>query len=126
MSRLPARTAVGASALLLGSLIAVPALLVHRLGGGDRPWGLVLAVLASAAGSVGLRCAGAGATGAIGYALGWGAVVVTALGGRPEGDFLVAGDALGWSFLAGAGGAVVVSTALAVAGSGHRDQGHRP
>lgn len=113
--RVVAGAGVTTSAVLLGAGVGVLALLVHRLEAAGVPWGLALAVLASAGGSVGLRGVGAGRAGSAGYGIGWCAVVLAALAGRPEGDFVLAGDALGWCFLGVGGGSVVISTGLGLA-----------
>jgi len=50
----------------------------------------------------------------IGYGVGWCAAVLLALFGRPEGDYMVAADWLGWVFLVAVSGAVVIATVLGV------------
>lgn len=105
----------GVGSAALGAGVAGLALLVHRLAAAGVPWGLLLAVAASAAGGLALGSAGAGRAGAIGYAAGWCGTVLVALAGRPEGDYIVGGDRFGWGFLLLAFGAVVVVTVLGLA-----------
>ena len=102
-----------ACGLLLGAAVAVLVLLTHRdaveVLGVRVPAGLVLAVVASVLPSLALRILVGGA-GVGGYGGGWALVVLLAIGGRPEGDYVVAGDWLGWTFLVLASFAVVVVT----------------
>ncbi len=104
--------AVGVAAALLGSAVALLALSVHRAGGAGLPWGLGLAVAASTAGSLGVRAASPGPAAVFGYGAGWCAAVLLALGGRPEGDYVIGGDLLGWGFLVLACGGVVLVTVV--------------
>jgi len=101
------------SGLLLGAAVAVLVLITHRgeveVLGVRLPAGLVLAVVSSVLPSLVLRGL-AGAAGVAGYGAGWCLVVLYASGGRPEGDYLVAGDWLGWTFLALATLGVVIAT----------------
>lgn len=97
---------------MLGAVVGVLAVLVHRSGTGPIPAGLALAVLASPAGAVGLWAAGAARAASTAYGLGWAVAVFWLLAGRPEGDYLVAGDTAGWVFLFGSAGAVTVATVL--------------
>lgn len=112
--------------MVLGGVVGLLAVLVHREGS-LLPWGLVLACAASAAGSVGLRALGARPSVLTGYAAGWCLLVLAVLAGRPEGDYLVGGDARGWGLLTVGAGSVVV---LAVLGSGtprrRPEAPHRP
>lgn len=101
--------AVGLSSTVLGAGVAGLALLVHRAA---VPWGLLLAVAASGAG--GLALVAAGRAGVLGYAAGWCVVVLLVLAGRPEGDYLVGGDLLGWGFLLLACGGVFAATVLGI------------
>ena len=91
------------SGALLGAVVAVLVLLTHRdeveLFGLRVPAGLVLAVVASVLTSLALRSL-AGSAAVAGYGVGWCLVVLVAINGRSEGDYLVAGDWLGWTFLA--------------------------
>lgn len=111
-----ARVATLLGAAALGAVVAMAGLLAHRdaarLGAVPLPWGLVLALLAAfavvvAAGSL------AGASAAALAAGGWVVCVLLALRGRPEGDFLMAADALGQIFTWG--GMVTVAAAFVVA-----------
>jgi len=114
-------TASTVGALVLGATVGVLALVVHRAGSAV-PWGLVLGCASSAAGSVGLRALGLGPVGLTAYGAGWCVVVLTVLAGRPEGDYLVGGDARGGAFLVAGAGSVVVVTALGVAASSRADR----
>lgn len=94
----------GASALALlalGAVSALAAVLLH----GDW-WGLLLgwAVLLSVAFAIPLDWHGRPA-----FALGWIVVLVSCLGSRPEGDFLVASNLTGYALLAGAPALVVLA-----------------
>ena len=93
---------------------AEAALAAHRdagyVGSVLVPWGLVLAVLASALPSTALVTLGAGRAAVGGYGGGWCLVVLVLVGGRPEGDYVVAGDFRGWGFLVVATLAVVAVT----------------
>lgn len=97
--------------LLLGALVGLTAVLVHR---SLFPLGLLVAVATSFAVSWWLlrsrrpRTAGS-------YAVGWLAVLVLLVAGRPEGDYVVAGDMRGYLLLA-AGFAMIVVGIVAVAG----------
>jgi hypothetical protein len=110
--RLLAHAGLTVAAVLIGAVVGVLALGVHRDGGSGRPWGLLLAVAGSAAASVVLSAVSESRGAVLGYGLGWGAVVLVALAGRPEGDYLVAADALGWGFVIAGCGAVVIVTAV--------------
>lgn len=121
----PLRVALVLAALALGAGVGLLALAVHREGGASVPWGLVLACAASAAGSVGLQTLGAGPAVLTGYGAGWCLLVLTVLVGRPEGDYLVSGDARGWGFLLVASGSVLVATVVGVVtASARRPPGH--
>ncbi len=111
--------AVGVAAALLGCGVALLALSVHRAGGAGLPWGLALAVAASTAGSLGLRAASSGQAAVVGYGAGWCAAVLLVLGGRPEGDYVIGGDLLGWGFLILACGGVVLVTVVGALHGGH-------
>lgn len=114
---------VGLGSPVLGAGVAGSALLVHRAG---VPWGLLLAVVASALGALALAAVGAGLAGVLGYAVGWCGVVLLVLAGRPEGDYLVGGDLLGWGFLLLACGGVFAATVLGIVLTGHsaHDRAH--
>jgi hypothetical protein len=98
--------------VLLGAYVAVIGAVVHRhrveLWGVAWPWGLVLALVATAAVAL-----GAGRIGRVGetwFALGW-AVVILGQSLSPTGSYLVAADWLGWVYsLIGMGslGAIIV------------------
>ena len=99
-------------AVLVGAGLAVAGVAVHRLtwraGGVVMPWGLVLAVATPLACAVAVRQLGGGRLGPLALVLGWVLALGVVLGGRPEGDFAVAADALGWAFLLLAGGGLAV------------------
>lgn len=98
----------------LGVVVAVAAVLAHRtageVAGVEVPWGVVLAVLGSVAVSLGVGAVTQAAWPVAGYGIGWCAIVLLLLAGRPEGDYLVAGDGRGWGFLVGGSLSVVVVT----------------
>jgi hypothetical protein len=97
----PAAVAVGAGSLVVGLLVAAAATLVSRMcwrpGSVTVPFGMVLAVAACAAVVLLARSVSRanGFAAAAGWLIGLGYVV----NGTSGGGFLVAGDALGWSFL---------------------------
>lgn len=101
--------------LLLGALVALTAVLVHRT---LFPLGELLAVATSFAVPWWLlrsrhpRTAGS-------YVVGWLAVLVVLVAGRPEGDYVVAGDVRGYLLLA-AGFAMIVVGIVAFAGGVQR------
>lgn len=80
----------------------------------DVPWGTLLA-LASAFTVV--RAAGllAGVQGVVGVAVGWVVMVLVLQPARPEGDFLLAGDALGYGFLLGGLATVAAAVVTGIA-----------
>ena len=82
-------------AALIGAATAVAALAVHRSG----PAWLALAVAASVAVAWGLRSTGTPRLGAA-YCGGWLVVLGFALAGRPEGDYVLAGDTAGYVMMA--------------------------
>ncbi|QNN51712.1 DUF6113 family protein [Nocardioides mesophilus] len=81
-------------ALVLGAVVSVAALLVHREGG----LVLLLAVAASLATGLRLRLADHPAPAAA-YSLGWLVVLGIALAGRPEGDWAVGSDLAGYALM---------------------------
>lgn len=85
-------------ALLLGGVVALAAVAVHRVDVRGLPVGLVLAVAASVATAWQLRRSAVPRTTAA-YCLGWVAVVGVTLAGKPEGDFAVAGDVPGYTLM---------------------------
>ena len=99
--------------MVLGAAVAGLALLVHRSG---VPWGLLLAVAASGAG--GLALVAVRRDGVLGYAVGWFGAALLVLAGRPEGDYLVGGDLLGWGFLLLGCGAVLGVTVVGIVRTG--------
>jgi len=104
---------------LLGGVVALAALMVHRSA---FPWGLVLALVTSVAVPCRLLCSRLPRTGTA-YAVGWLAVFAVALVGRPEGDFVLAGDLEGYALIAGS----LAVLALGVASlPGRRHQGPLP
>lgn len=110
-----ARVSALAGAAGLGVAVAGLGLLAHRqvvrVADVPLPWGLVLALVTAFAVVVaaGLVDVPAAAT----VAGGWVLCVLLVLRGRPEGDFLLAGDATGqayaWGGLATVAAALVVS-----------------
>jgi hypothetical protein len=88
------------AALLLGGLVGLAALVVHRdavwVGAVPLPWGAVLAVATPTAIGIALRRRPALLLGFLG---GWLLIIWAAIGGGPGGDFLLMNDVLGWGFL---------------------------
>jgi hypothetical protein len=105
----------GAVCLLLGAAVAIGALAVHRM---LVPAGLVLALGTTFGTAWWLRATVGRA--AVLYVAGWLAVLVVAVVGRPEGDYVIANDIRGWCMLAAALGLVVVGL-VSLAGGGLRD-----
>jgi hypothetical protein len=110
------------AALLLGVVVAVFALAAHRdaarLGDLQLPWGLVLAVLGSALPSLALTAERAGRPAVAAYGAGWCLTVFVLVGGRDEGDYVLAADGRGWGFLGIASLAVVAVTMWGIASGG--------
>lgn len=109
----------GAAALaaVVGAVTSLAALAVHRAG---PPW-FLLAVVGSLGVAWLLRSGDAPWTAAA-YCAGWLLVFGIALAGRPEGDYVVAGDLRGY-------GLIVVAFVLVVLGAtslGRRAVGGRP
>ena len=98
--------------LLVGALVSLASLLVHR---SLFPLGLVVALAASYAVPLWLLRSSRPRT-AASYVAGWLAVLAVAVAGRPEGDYVVAGDLTGYLLLAGGFGLVVVAL-VAIAGA---------
>jgi hypothetical protein len=84
---------------LLGGYVALMGAFVHReraeLWGVLWPWGLALALVATAA--VAMGAARIGRIGETWFALGW-AVVILAQSLSQNGSYLVAADWLGWTY----------------------------
>lgn len=92
----PGRVVAAALTLVLGVVVGLVGTVAHR---GAPPWGLVVAVAATLSAAVLARSLGGGL--ALGtYAAGLLGVTQLANGLRPAGDILVAGDALGYAWLA--------------------------
>lgn len=105
-------------AAVVGAVLCVAGLVVHRHVAGPVPWGLVLAlgtvlVTLRAAALVG------GTAAAVVLAVSYGAVLLLTMSSRPEGDYLVAADALGYSFLLGSLVVLGAGVVLAARGAGH-------
>lgn len=94
-----------AACLVLGGVVGLAALLVHR---DAFPLGLVLAVVTTLALSWWLVRSSHPRTGAS-YSLGWLGVLAVAVIGRPEGDFVVASDVAGYALLGCAFGEVAAA-----------------
>lgn len=117
MTRVARFLAIVVATLLVGAVSGAAGVLVHQAW-----WGLALA-LAAALASIAwlprglLRPA---------FAAGWLASVARASVTAPGGDFLIAADAAGWSFLAGSLVLLVAALATARSGPGRvEDQGVR-
>lgn len=95
---------------LMGAAVAIAAVAVHRIDvpvlGGSAPVGLLLALSASFAMVWALRLIAEPSRTATSYALGWLVAFAFLLFGRPEGDYLVAADGVGYTLMV-AGLAVV-------------------
>lgn len=91
--------------LVLGGLSATAAVLVHHAW-----WGLALGLSAGVATLAWLP----GGAPRVGFAVGWLLVVSRATLTLPAGDYLVASDTAGWSFLAGS--FVLIVAAMATPG----------
>lgn len=98
--------------MVLGLLVGLHGAVVHRLdssvAGVDLPWGLVLALVTS--GLVAWAAAVAVPVGAAWFGLGW-TLALVAQQVVGSGSYLVAGDALGWTFMGGGLGVLVVVAA---------------
>lgn len=112
-----ARVIAHAGALLLGGLTALTATAVHRMTLLGLPVGLLLAVAASLLTAWHLR-SGDVPRATSTYCLGWVAVLAVALFGRPEGDFVVAGDLRGYLLMGT--GFLLVALGVASLASGPR------
>ncbi len=113
---------LAAASALLGAWAALAATLVHRqvlrMSGLTIPWGLLLGLVTIYVVIQALTLTVAGVRGAVGCAVGW---VVTVLGlqsSRPEGDFLVSGDALGSGFVLGGMAVVAVAVIRSITSTG--------
>lgn len=97
---------------VMGAAVGVAATAVHRLEAGAfgaaLPLGLALAVLATFAVALVLRRIPVPSRLATSYAVGWLVVFALALQGRPEGDYLVAGDAVGYALMLTAAGVLAL------------------
>lgn len=98
-----------AGCLLLGVGVALAAAVVHRSA---FPLGLLLALVTTFAVPSWLLRSRRPRT-AASYVAGWLAVFGVLLLGRPEGDFLVAGDVEGYALMAAAFGLLVVGVVAA-------------
>ncbi len=103
---------------LAGAVAALAGLIVHRqalrVGGTPLPWGLGLG-LATEYALLRAAAAGRGIPAALGCGGGWALVVLALQRTRPEGDFLVAADWLGYGFVFGGMLTVAVGVGQAVA-----------
>lgn len=117
-ARRSARPLILVAAALLGVVVCVLGLVVYRHVDAHVPWGLVLAL---AAALLTTRAAGylAGTVGAVAFAVPYAVVLLLTMSSRPEGDYLVAADALGYTFLLGALVALGVGVALTARDPGH-------
>lgn len=100
---------------LLGATAGLATAVVHRqtlrVSSVTVPWGLLLGLATSYTLIRALSLTGASVRGAAGCAVGWVVMVLVLHDSRPEGDFLVASDSLGYGFVLG--GVVVVAFAVA-------------
>lgn len=102
-------------ALVVGAVSGAAGTVLHR-----QWWGLALAL---ATGLVVLAWLPPGSV-RLAFALGWWVPVLRGSLSLPSGGFLIASDALGWSFLAGSG--VLLVTALLTLFSGPRTVAEPP
>ena len=100
-----------AGCVLLGLLVALGAVAVHRL---FFPWGLLLAVAATWAVPWRLLLSRSPRT-AASYVVGWLALFALVVAGRPEGDYVLAGDLPGYTLMA-AGFVLIVVGIVSIAG----------
>ncbi|REF35587.1 DUF6113 family protein [Thermasporomyces composti] len=117
--------ALGVLALvLLGACVGALGIVVSRMTADVAavpvPYGFVLAVAAVAALVAEGRRA-LGVAGALGAALGWSVPVVLAMGQRPEGDVVLAGDGYGVGYVVLGLVAVVWNVARGLASAGPSD-----
>lgn len=88
--------------VVLGAWVGVLGAVVHRMtadvGALRLPWGLALALLAVVLGA--LACEQLVRVGGAWFGLGW-TLVLLLQQVQTSGSYLVAGDALGWTFMAG-------------------------
>jgi hypothetical protein len=103
-----ARTGIGwvlglVATAVLGAALALLAADLHRMVWRSAeltlPWGIVLGVTASVACAVAAGVLLGRRAGTLALAAGWLVTLFLLLRGRPEGDYVVASDALGWGFL---------------------------
>lgn len=116
MTPQPGVVAAFVAAALVGTGTAVAAIAVHRSG---AAW-LALAVTASFGVAWALRSTDTPRLGAA-FCLGWLVALGFAIAGRPEGDYVLAGDAAGYALMATGFGLVVLgvtSLGRGPAGSG--------
>lgn len=106
------RAALALGALAVGLVSGAAGTLVHQ-----RWWGLVLALASALAALAWLPAGGP----RVAFAAGWCIPVLRGALERPGGGVLIAGDAIGWSFLAGS--AVLLVAAVTTAGAGRRTHG---
>jgi hypothetical protein len=106
------RAGLGLAALVVGLVSGAAGTLVHQ-----RWWGLALALGAALATLAWLPAGGV----RVAFAAGWCVPVLRGALERPGGGFLIGGDAVGWSFLAGS--AVLLVAAVTTAGAGRRTRG---
>ena len=94
------RVLLHAAVVLVGAVVALGAVAVHRSMLMQVPWGLVLALATTFAVLRALHHTGLRTLGAT-YTLGWLVVCGAAVLGRPEGDYVLAGDLRGYGLMAG-------------------------
>ncbi|RYY45321.1 MAG: hypothetical protein EON53_10870 [Actinomycetales bacterium] len=100
--------------VLLGVWVGVLGSLVHRttveVMGADRPGGLVLSLVTVAL--VAVACGFAVRVGAAWFGLGW-TLVLLLQQLQPSGSYLVAADAIGWTWMIGGLGVCAAAVLLA-------------
>jgi hypothetical protein len=111
-----------AGSLLVGAAVAACSVAVYRDVVAGVPFGLVLAVLTTFATAWLLRRPPAPARATSAYALGWLVLFGGVVAGRPEGDFAIAADLLGYLRM----GAALVLVVVGLASVTARQHGKGP
>lgn len=109
-------------AFLLGALVALASVAVHRETISGFPAGLVLALAASLSTGWALRRLGSLHRLAASYALGWVVLLGFVVAGRPEGDYAIAGDFYGYSLMGASVVMVVAGITALPANRAERDR----
>lgn len=108
-----------AGLVLLGAILAFACVLAHRhalyVGSVPLPWGLLLSVGTTyAVVRAGAYLDGGAAAGAVAVGAGWVLVVIVASRPRADGDYLLAGDWVGYALILGGMAAAAAAIVRAV------------